>query len=54
MTYATTASISYLSILYLLAKLSLLLIHRLGSPKRGVEGIYVCSDLFFILKNAEQ
>ena len=50
MTNATVCSISYLSILYLLAKLSELLIHRLGSPKCVVAGIYVCSDILFFIK----
>ena len=50
MTYATSCLISYLLISYLLAKLSELLIHRLGSPKCVVAGISVCSDILFSLK----
>ena len=46
MTYVTAGLISYLSISYLLAKLSELLIHRLGSPKWCVvAGISVCPDI---------
>ena len=48
MKYATSCLISYLLISYLLAKLSELLIHRLGSPV--VAGISVCSDILFSLK----
>ena len=42
MTYATAGLISTLSISYLLAKLSELLIHMIGSPKGVVAGISVC------------
>ena len=48
MTFATAGLIAYLSISYLLAKLSELLIHRLGRSKCVVVGISVCSDIFFI------
>ena len=44
MTCATAGLMSYLSISYLLANLSELLIHRLCSPKCVVTEIYVCSD----------
>ena len=47
MTYATAGLISYPSISYMLAKLSEILIHRLGSPKFGGRDIYRCSDLFW-------
>ena len=50
MTCATAILISYLSISYLLDKLSELFIHRLGSPKCVVGEISVCSDIFFPLK----
>ena len=40
MTYATAGLISYPSISYMLAKLSEILIHRLGSPKFGGRDIY--------------
>ena len=48
MTCATAGLISNLSISHLLAKLSELLMHRLGSPKGVVAGISVCLDIFFI------
>ena len=41
---------SHLSISYLLAELSELLIHRLGSPKCVVAEISVCSDISFPVK----
>ena len=47
MTCTTAGLLSYLSILYLSAKLSELLVHRLGGPKCVVAGISVCSDIFF-------
>ena len=49
MTCATAGLISYLSISYLLAKLSELLIHRFCSPKCVVAEISVCSDISFPL-----
>ena len=51
MTYATAGLISYSSISYMLAKLSEILIHRLGSPKFGGRDIYRCSGLFANMKN---
>ena len=53
MAYATVSSMSYLSISYLLAKLSELLIHRLGSPKCVVADMSVCSDIFSYQKNCQ-
>ena len=50
MACATVGLISYLSISYLLAKLSELLIHRFCSPKCVVAEISVCSDIPFPLK----
>ena len=50
MTCATAGLISYLSISYLLAKLSELLIHMFCSPKCVVAEISVCSDISFPLK----
>ena len=50
MTCASAGLTSYLSISYLLAKLSELLIDRLGSPKCVVAEIPVCSDISFPLK----
>ena len=50
MTCATAGLMSYLSISYLLAKLSKLLIHRFRSPKCVVAEIYVCSDISYSLK----
>ena len=50
MTYASAGLISYLSISYLLAKLSELFIHRLGSPKCMVAGISVCTDIYFFIE----
>ena len=46
MTCATAGLVSYLSISYLLADLSELLIDRLGSPKCVVAEVSVCSDSF--------
>ena len=46
----TAGLISYLSISYLLAKLSELLIHRFYSPKCVVADRSVCSDISFPLK----
>ena len=55
MTYATAGLIiSYLSISYLLVKLSELLIHKLGSPKCVVAETAVCSDIFFIKRFAKR
>ena len=51
MTYATAGLISYPSISYMLAKLSEILIHRLGSPKFGGRDIYRCSGLFWQSEN---
>ena len=48
MTCARAGLTSHLSILYLLAELSELLIHRLGSPKCVVAVISVCSNIHFI------
>ena len=45
---STAGSISYLSISCLLAKLSELLIHRLGSPKCVVAEVPVSSDFIFL------
>ena len=45
MTCASAGLTSHLSISYLLAKLSELLVHRLGSPKCVVAGISVCSNM---------
>ena len=53
MTYATAGLIYYLSISYTLAKLSELLIHRLGSPKCVVAGISGCSNTFIIKRIAQ-
>ena len=55
-THATAGLISYLSISYLLAKVSELLIQRLGtsSHKCVVAEISVCSDIVFINRIAEQ
>ena len=50
MTCDTAGLISYLSISYLLAKFSELLIHLYCSPKCVVAEIYVCSDISFPLK----
>ena len=49
MACATAGLISCLSISYMLAKLSELLIHRLCSPKYVVAGLSVCS-IYFSLK----
>ena len=46
MTCTTAGLISNLSISYLLAKLSELLIHRLGSPKGVVTWVSVCLVIF--------
>ena len=46
MTCASAGLTSHLSISYLLAELSELLVHRLGSPKCEVRVISVCSDIF--------
>ena len=54
MTCASAGLTSHLSISYLLAELSELLIHRLGSPKCVVAGISVCSNVFFIKRIAKQ
>ena len=54
MTCATAGLISYLSISYLLAKLSELLIHRFCSPTCVVVKISVCSDIFPIKRIAKR
>ena len=46
MTCASAGLTSHLSISYLLAELSELLVQGLGSPKCEVRVIYVCSDIF--------
>ena len=46
MTCASAGLTSHLSISYLLAELSELLVHRLGSPKCVVAGISMCSNIF--------
>ena len=51
---ATAGLISYLSISYLLAKLSELLIHGLGSTECVVEEMSVCSDIFSIKRIAKR
>ena len=48
MTYATAGLKYYLLISYMLANMSDLLIHRLGSPKCAVAGIYGYSNSFLI------
>ena len=51
MTCATAGLISnYLTISYLLAKLSELLIHWFCTPKRVVAGLSVCSNIIFLLR----
>ena len=50
MTCATAGLIFYLSISYMLAKLSELLIHRFCGAKCVVAEISVCSDISFPLK----
>ena len=50
MTCDTAGLISYLSISYMLAKLSELLIHRFCSPKCVVAEISVCFDISFPLQ----
>ena len=54
MTYPAACLISYLSMAYLLAKLSQLLTHKLGSPKCLVAGISGCSDIFVINRIAKR
>ena len=49
--FITAGLISYLSVVYLFAKLLELLIHRLGSPKCVVKGISGCSNIFAIKRN---
>ena len=48
MSYITNGHtpISYLSLVYVFAKILELLIHRLGSPKCVFAGISGCSDIF--------
>ena len=46
MTWASAGLTSHLSISYLLAELFELLVHKLGSPKCVVVGIYVCFNIF--------
>ena len=53
-TCASASLTSYLSISYLLAELSELLIHRFGSPKCVVAEISVCSDFFSIKRIAKR
>ena len=54
MTYIAACLISYLSMAYLLAKLSELLIHGLGSPKCLVAGISGYSDSVVIKRIAKR
>ena len=54
MTCASAGLTSHVSISYLLADLSELLIHRLGSPKCVVATISECSNIFFIKRIAKR
>ena len=54
MTCASAGLTSHLSILYMLAELSGLLIHSLGSHNCVVAEISVCSDIIFIKRIAKR